>query len=53
VEDLRGREVEVVTAETVYRGVLKEVDVSEIYLISDNGWILVPIEKVIEVRLAE
>lgn len=48
--DSIGRIVEVVTAETVYRGRLVEMNEREVHLESDNGWIVVPVDRVASVR---
>ena len=48
--DLIGTVVEVGTVEAVYEGRLIEVNEDEIYLESDSGWVVVPIERVAYVR---
>ncbi len=50
--ELLGKEVEVITADIVYKGVLIEVGENEIYLQSRDGWITVPVDKVADVRAA-
>ena len=51
--ELIGKMVEVVTAETVYIGRLVEVNEEEVYLESDAGWVVVPVEKVALIRERE
>lgn len=48
--DLIGKMVEVGTGETIYRGKLVEINEEELYLESDSGWLVVPVEKVAFVR---
>jgi len=48
--DLIGREVEVITPELAYRGVLEEVTEEEISIRAPNGWITIPMERVLDVR---
>ena len=45
--------VEVITAETVYRGILVEVSETEVHLEGENGWVVVPAYKVLDIREAE
>lgn len=52
MQELTGKEVEVVTFETIYRGTLVEIGESEVYLQSDTGWIVVPVDKVVEIKEA-
>ncbi|MCK5427437.1 MAG: hypothetical protein KAJ34_07055 [Thermodesulfovibrionia bacterium] len=53
MRELAGKEVEVITADVIYRGVLVEIGETEIYLQSESGWIMIPVEKVSEVRAIE
>ncbi len=53
MQELIGKEVEVNTVEIMYRGVLIEVGENEIQLQSQNGWITIPIEKVVDVKAAD
>ncbi|MBI5664952.1 MAG: hypothetical protein HZC49_07700 [Nitrospirae bacterium] len=53
MQELTGREVEVFTFETVYRGILIEIGLNEVHLKSESGWIVVPVEKIVEIREAE
>jgi len=47
------KEVEVVTAETLYRGILIEIGESEIQMQCENGWVTVPMERILDIRLME
>jgi hypothetical protein len=53
MHELIGKEVEVETSETLYRGELVEVTEEEIHLRSHLGWITIPIEKVAGVKEIE
>ena len=53
MQHLIRKEVEVITAETVYRGILIEVGEAEIHLQGENGWITVPAYKVLDIREVE
>lgn len=52
MQELTGREVEVITGETIYRGILVEIGELEIYLQCPDGWLVVPVEKVVDIRAA-
>jgi hypothetical protein len=51
--ELIGRIVEVGTGETVYTGKLIEINEEDVYLESESGWIVVPVEKVGFIREKE
>jgi ribosome maturation factor RimP len=51
--DLIGKVVEVGTPETKYFGKLVEVNEEEVYLETDSGWVVVPIEKIAYIREPE
>lgn len=53
MQDMIGKKVEVSTAEITYNGILVEVGEKEIYLISDNGWIVIPVDGVAEIKAVE
>ena len=53
MQELIGKEVEVRSADMTYKGVLVEIGETEIYLMSDNGWIVLPVEGVAEIKAAE
>ncbi len=50
MRELIGKNVIVETAETIYTGRLVEVDETEVHLDSEMGWIVVPLERVTNVR---
>jgi hypothetical protein len=51
--DLIGKVVEVGTPETTYVGKLVEVNEEEVYLETDSGWVVVPIDKIAYIREPE
>jgi hypothetical protein len=53
MHELIGKQVEVLTADIMYRGILVEIGETEIYLQAEEGWIVVPVERVVDVRAAE
>jgi hypothetical protein len=53
MQELTGREVEVTTFETVYRGILIEIGASEVHLQSETGWIVVPVAKIVDIKAVE
>jgi hypothetical protein len=50
VIDLIGKNVEVETTETLYRGKLVEIGEEEVHLESEIGWIVVPVSKVTNIK---
>lgn len=48
--DLVGKIVEVETGEMAYTGRLIEIGEDEVYLESESGWIVIPIEKIAFIR---
>jgi len=44
--DLRGKLVEVIANDITYRGTLVEISETEVYLESESGWIVIPVEQV-------
>jgi hypothetical protein len=48
--DLEGKIVEVVTADIIYSGKLIEMTEEEVYLESESGWVVVPIDRVALIR---
>lgn len=48
-----GNLVEVIAEGITYRGILKELGENEIYLESESGWIVIPMEKVADMKIAE
>jgi ribosome maturation factor RimP len=48
--DMIGKIVEVITAETVYIGKLVEVNDEEVFLESDTGWLVIPVDRIADIR---
>jgi len=48
--DLIGKQVEVITAETVYTGRLVEINENEVFLEAEAGWITIPGDRIVEIR---
>jgi hypothetical protein len=46
MNNLIGKTVVVETPETIYVGKLVEIGEEEVYLKSENGWIMVPVERI-------
>jgi|GEM_PF-1977185 len=53
VLDLIGKIVIVETLETTYTGKLIEIGVEEVHLETDMGWIVIPIDRVAEIKEKE
>ena len=53
MHNLIGKTVVVVTFETTYTGTLIEVGDQEVHLQSDIGWIVVPIERITDIKEKE
>lgn len=47
--DLRGKLVNVIANDTIYTGILVEISETEVYLESESGWIVIPVEQVASV----
>jgi len=50
MQELIGKQVEVITGDVIYRGVLVEIGETEIYLRAEEGWITVPVDRVVDVH---
>ncbi len=50
MQDLVGKMVEVGTVETYYYGKLVEINENEVYLETESGWLVIPIERVAFIR---
>ncbi|NOZ69393.1 MAG: hypothetical protein GXP46_09165 [Deferribacteres bacterium] len=51
MQELTGKEVEVRTMDISYRGILVEIGERDIHhLQAETGWIVVPVEKVVEIK---
>ena len=51
--ELVGKIVEVVTPDTTYTGKLIEIGEEEVYLESEYGWVVVPVEKIVSINEKE
>ena len=49
---LINKEVEVMTVDISYKGILVEIGEQDIYLQTETGWTVVPVEKVVDIKLA-
>jgi hypothetical protein len=52
MHELIGKQVEVITGDVTFRGILIEIGETEIYLRAEGGWITVPVDRVVDVRAA-
>jgi len=50
MQHLTGKEVVVHTSETIYKGTLIELGDKELYLQSEDGWIVIPVEKIADIK---
>lgn len=48
--DLIGKIVDVETPDMVYTGKLIEVGEEDVHLESENGWIVVPVDRIINIK---
>lgn len=53
MQDLIGKDVEVLALETTYKGKLIEIGETEVYLQAESGWIAIPVEKIISITETE
>ncbi|MDP3261118.1 MAG: hypothetical protein AAB287_03075 [Nitrospirota bacterium] len=49
MQDLVGKDVEVLALETTYKGKLIEIGETEVYLQAESGWIAIPVENIISI----
>jgi hypothetical protein len=52
MEELTGKEVEVITEDMLYRGVLVELGEILVKLQTKEEWVEIPVERVIEIKEA-
>lgn len=52
MEDLTGKKVEVNTMDTLYTGILVEIGESEVHIKSETGWIVIPVDRIVEIKAA-
>ena len=53
MHNLVGKTVVVETFETTYTGTLVELGEKEVYLQSDTGWIVIPVERITNIEEKE
>jgi hypothetical protein len=53
MHNLVGKTVLVETYETMYTGTLIEIGDKEVYLQSDTGWIVIPVERITNIEEKE
>ena len=53
MQHLTGRDVVVQTTETINRGKFVELGEKELYLQTENGWVLIPVDKIADIKEAE
>lgn len=53
MQDLVGKDVEVLALETTYKGKLIEIGETEVYILAESGWIAIPVEKIISIKEKE
>ncbi len=51
--ELLGKFVEVMANQTVYTGKLVEVGEEDVYLLSESGWVVIPVDRVVAIRERE
>ena len=53
MQHLTGKEVVVLTTETEYKGTFIELGEKELYIQNEDGWIVIPVDKIAEIKEAE
>ncbi len=53
MEELKGKEVEIITADIIYRGILTGATDDEVYIQTDSGWLAVPFDKIADIKAVE
>lgn len=51
--ELIGKQVEVGTVEAIYHGKLVEINENEVFLEAENGWLVIPVDRIGYIRKAE
>lgn len=49
MQELIGKKVEVKTVETVYAGILVEISETDVNLQAETGWIVIPLDRVLDI----
>jgi len=52
MHELIGKKVEVKTVDMLYKGVLVEVSETDVNLQAETGWIVIPIDRVVNIQAA-
>jgi hypothetical protein len=52
MQHLTGRQVIVYTLDTTYKGKLIEMSDQELYLQTEEGWIVVPVDRIADIKEA-
>lgn len=50
MHELIGKKVEVQTTDMLYKGILIEVSETDVNLQSETGWIVVPLDRVVNIK---
>jgi hypothetical protein len=50
MQELIGKQVEVNAVDVVYRGILVEIGESEVQLQSETGWIVVQLDRIVDIK---
>lgn len=53
MQDLIGKIVEVVSTETTYTGKLIEIGEKDVYIETEAGWLVIPVENVVSITEKE
>ncbi len=52
MQELVGKKVDVHASDVVYSGVLVEIGEREVHLQSETGWVVIPLERIVEIKEA-
>lgn len=50
MQELIGKKVEVKTIETLYRGILVEIGETEVHLQTESGWLVVGVDRIVDIK---
>ncbi len=53
MQELIGTKVDVKTVETLYTGILIEVSETDVNLQAETGWIVIPLDRVVDISKAD
>lgn len=51
MQEMVGREVRVNTGDIEYRGLLVEIGEADVHLESEAGWIVIPLENIVDIQV--